>query len=125
MNMPIFTAESSLYKTSGHYRAGRYTIDSSAQTGGPVRPALREQDGEVIDVCKDDPSKCWPPPLTEPPTGGTGDDWPSGDGPTDGGYGGGGGTPPKQAHECNKSDFGGSQGAAAAAKAACRAWGER
>jgi hypothetical protein len=30
MTMPEFTAESSLYKTSGHYRTGRYSF--SAQT---------------------------------------------------------------------------------------------
>jgi hypothetical protein len=108
MNMPTFTAEASLYQTTRHYRAGRYTIDSSAQTVGPIWPAAREQEGEVIDVCKDDPSKCWPPPLTEPPIIWGGGDGPPGGGPDDGGPGGGGpyGTkkypyaPPEGSHLC-------------------------
>ena len=130
MNMPSFTAESSLYKTRGRYWSGRHIVNSLAQTGSAVRPAL-EQEGEVIHVHSCPPGwtdyggTCFPPPVTEPPTGGAGGNWPIGDGPTDGGYGGGAGTPPKKAHECNKSDFGGSQGAAAAAKEACRSWGER
>ena len=105
MTMPRFAAEASLYKTSGHYRTGGH-INSSAQTGSRVWPAVREQGGEVIDVCEDDPSKCWPPPLTEPPVGG-GDGWPPGGGPTDPGFGpgGGGGTPPGPRH-CHRSDFG-------------------
>jgi hypothetical protein len=47
MTMPAFTANASLYKTNRHYRAGRYTIDSPAQTGSPVWPALREQAQEA------------------------------------------------------------------------------
>lgn len=131
MGMPQFTAEAGLYQTSEHYRTGWHTVDPPAQTLSAIRPAMREQEGEVIHVhgCApgwtDYGGICFPPPVTEPPTGGAGDDWPTGGGPTDGGYGGGGGTPPKQAHECNKSDFGGSQGTAAAAKGACRAWAER
>jgi hypothetical protein len=122
MNMPALTAEASLYKTNRYYRAGRYTIDSSAQTGSPVWPALREQEGEIIEVHGCPPGwtdyggTCFPPPVTEPPTGG--DDWPTGDGPTDGGYkGGGGGTP---GHVCNKSDEG-----QAVADQTCKAYGKR
>jgi hypothetical protein len=50
MNMPRFTAETSLYKTSGHYRTGRPTVDPSAQTVGPIWPAAKEQEGEIINV---------------------------------------------------------------------------
>ena len=50
MNMPRFTAEASLYKTSGHYRiAGT----SNALVGSPgVLPQLRNQDDWTTDkVC--------------------------------------------------------------------------
>jgi hypothetical protein len=48
MSMPAFTAEASLYKTSGHYRTGQRTINSSAQTVSPLYPAVRWQPDEVI-----------------------------------------------------------------------------
>jgi hypothetical protein len=94
MSAPRFTAEASIYKTSGHYRAGRYIDNPFSQTVRPVWPsAIREDDGEgeVIDVCKDDPFRCLPPPLTEPPVGGGGGP-PSGGGPFDNPPGGGGGS---------------------------------
>jgi hypothetical protein len=39
MNMPGFTAETSLYKTSGHYRTGRQAIDLSTQMIGTIHLA--------------------------------------------------------------------------------------
>src|SRR5437870_5464973 len=89
MSTPGFSAEASLYKTSGHYRTGRYTIDSSAQTVNPVWPAVINVGGEVIEIHD------WGPPLTEPPVlvdwggGGGGGRGFTGEGP--GGPGGGGG----------------------------------
>src|SRR6266540_1463718 len=47
MAMPAFTAESSLYKTNGHYWTGRHAVNSSAPMVSPVWPAVREQEGEV------------------------------------------------------------------------------
>src|SRR5262245_31871663 len=95
MRMQSFTAEASLYQAIRHYRTSRArpAVNSSTRTGCPIWPALREEEGEVIDVCKDDPSLCLPPPLTEPTwVGGGGDGWPpGGSGPTDGDGGGGGG----------------------------------
>src|SRR5262245_59277353 len=105
MQIPGFTAESSLYKTSGHYQAVRHAINSPTQMISAISPAAISQPGEVIDVCEEDPSLCWGPPLTEPPTGGGGDGGGPDDGPPDGGYGGGGGTPPKP-RGCKESDFG-------------------
>ncbi len=77
MDMPAFTAESSLYKTNGHYWTGRHAVNSSAPMVSPVWPAVREQEGEVINVhgCPvgwtDWGGTCYPP-LTEPPVGGGG-----------------------------------------------------
>lgn len=50
MTMPRFTAEASLYETNGHYRTSMQVIRLSVQTINPIRPALREQEGEVIHV---------------------------------------------------------------------------
>lgn len=72
MTMPRFTAEASLYETNGHYRTGMQVIKLSVQTIIPIRPALREQEGEVIHVHSCPPGfsdiggSCWPNPLTEP-----------------------------------------------------------
>lgn len=38
MNMPGFTAEDSLYKTSGHYRAGRHAINPLVHMVIPAIP---------------------------------------------------------------------------------------
>ena len=44
MIMPGFTAETSLYKTSGHYQAGRHTVNSSMNVIVPAIPACRNCD---------------------------------------------------------------------------------
>src|SRR5215813_11267774 len=46
MNIPSFTAEASLYKTSGHYRTGRGTV-SFGNGGSAIHLAM---DDEVIPV---------------------------------------------------------------------------
>jgi hypothetical protein len=122
MNIPRFTAEAALYKTSAHYRTfgGRKSVDSSSRTGSQIRAALMEEDGGVIHVHSCAPGYteiggvCWQNPLTEPPVGG--DDWPPGGGPSDvppdGGGGGGGGDGStaeqrgaKWAKECQTAKF--------------------
>jgi len=51
MNMPRFTAQASLYQTSGHYQTGRYAVNLPTQTIGVIYPALpKDEVGEVIDV---------------------------------------------------------------------------
>lgn len=103
MTMPRFSAEASLYETNEHYRTGMQVIKLSVQTINPIRPALREQEGEVIHVHSCPPGfsdiggSCWPIPLDEPPhDAGVGDGGPRDGGPPDGGGGGGNGDkPPK------------------------------
>jgi hypothetical protein len=106
MNIPAFTAEASLYKTSGHYRTGRHRINSSAQTGSPVRPAAREQEGEIINVHGCPPGSI---AVGEQPNitcvfipgggaGGGNGGIPPGGGPEDGGPLGGGGQQPPPLH---------------------------
>ena len=51
MKMPGFTAETSLYTTSGHYRAGRHAIDSPAQLIIPAIPMCQNCDG-ILDRCE-------------------------------------------------------------------------
>lgn len=51
MNMPGFTAETSLYKTSGHYQAGKYAINSPINMLSAVYPALRVSDVECKTFC--------------------------------------------------------------------------
>jgi hypothetical protein len=108
MTMPKFTAEASLYQTSGQYRTGRQTIYSSLRPISSIYPTVSRGEapidvpGEEIPVhgCApgwiDIGGMCWPAPLTEPSSGG-GSAAPgggsSGSGP--GGGVGGGGTPPK------------------------------
>jgi hypothetical protein len=118
MKIPAFTAEASLYKTSGHYRTGRHMVTPTAQTVGLISPAAREQEGEVIHIHSCPPGwtdyggTCFPPPVTEPPVGGGGGEGtPPGGGPDDDGPGGGGdgepyGTkkPPKGTHQCGFSE---------------------
>jgi hypothetical protein len=89
MNMPSFTAEASLYKTSEHYRAVPY--NPSAQSGSPIWPAA-----EVIEIHDCAPGFiklgegpnmiCFPDPNL---TGGDdqGDGPPGDGGPTKGGEG--------------------------------------
>lgn len=44
MNMPSFTAEASLYKTSGHYHTDRHAINSSTQMISAIYLAAQGQD---------------------------------------------------------------------------------
>ena len=80
MKIPRFPAEASLHKTNRHYRMGGHMVTSSAQIGRSVRPAAREQEGEVIHVHSCPPGwtdyggTCFPPPVTEPPVGGSGEE---------------------------------------------------
>jgi len=85
MYAPGFTAEASVYKTSGRYQSGSHTINSSTQLINSIRAA------EVIRVHSCPPGwsevdgSCWPDPLEE--SGGSG---------TGGGGGGGGGGGPHE-----------------------------
>src|SRR5215831_6899205 len=93
MNLPRFTAEASLYKTSGQYRTGRHTVNPSAQIVSPIWPAAREQEGEIINVHGCPPGSIAvgeQPNITcvfIPPagTGEAGEDVPPGGRPEDGG----------------------------------------
>lgn len=95
MAMPRFTAERSLYRTSGQYRTGE---DKSVYAITPVLGALYPA-MEVIEIhgCppgwSDIGGSCWPDPLTEPSSGGSGGGGMpgSGEGGLDGGGSGGGG----------------------------------
>jgi hypothetical protein len=72
MNMPRFTAQASLYKTSGHYQTDRHAINSSTRMISAIYSALDGQDfpnhtctcqgcaegggdvtGQCASVCKD------------------------------------------------------------------------
>jgi len=81
MSMLRFSAEASLYISSGHYRTGEHALSLFRETNR-LRPAMErgevpiEVPGETIPV-KSCPSGwdriggiCWPPPQTEPPSGG-------------------------------------------------------
>ena len=86
MNMPRFTAEASLYKTSGHYRTGRQAINSPTKMIGPIHLAVIDVPGETVVIVEK-----WPPDPWEPPwIGGTGPGTPV---PSPGGSEGGGGGP--------------------------------
>jgi len=84
MNMPGFTAETSLYKTNGHYQTSRPAFTSVTTAICAFHPAA-----EVIEVFGCPPGStmvgtppddwyCVPDPLTEPWVGG--DQSPGGDG---------------------------------------------
>ena len=63
MNMPRFSAEASLYKTSGHYRTGRQAINSRTKMIGPIHLAVINDPGPgetVVIVDK------WPPDPWDP-----------------------------------------------------------
>src|SRR5438128_4234067 len=49
VNMPRFTAETSLYKTSG-YRTGRRVTDACEQVIDVIRPAVAKEEEEVGEV---------------------------------------------------------------------------
>jgi hypothetical protein len=51
MNMPGFTAETSLYKTSGHYQAGRHAINSPIHMIIPAIPMCQNCD-YILDQCE-------------------------------------------------------------------------
>jgi hypothetical protein len=91
MNIPSFTAEASIYKTSGHYQTGRQAVNLPIETISSIYPAR----DEVIEVHSCAPGwtdiggTCWPNPLTEPSSGGSGD--PGTPSPFENGGGGGGG----------------------------------
>src|SRR5438128_2215031 len=106
MNMPRFTGEASLYKTSGHYRTGRNrgAIHLAARMISPIYPAEINVGHETIPVHSCAPGwtdyggTCFPDPLTEPSSGSGGDPGePGGEGGgPGGGVGGGPMTPPKK-----------------------------
>ncbi len=50
MNVPTFTAECSLYKTSGHYQTSRNAIKLARHTGDTIDPALGISDEGPIEV---------------------------------------------------------------------------
>ena len=78
MNMPGFTAESSLCRTNGQYRTGRRAVHLPAQIISPIYPAVINVGHETIPIhsClpgwNDWGGTCYPP-LTEPPVGGGGE----------------------------------------------------
>lgn len=93
MTMPRFTADASLYETSGQYRTGE---DKSVYAITPVLGALYPA-MEVIEIhgCppgwSDIGGSCWPDPLTEPSGTGSGGGGGLPSEPGGGGTGGGGG----------------------------------
>ena len=50
MNMPGFTAEDSLYKTSGHYQTDRHAINSPEQALSAIYLPAMKIDPEVINI---------------------------------------------------------------------------
>lgn len=99
INMPGFTAEDSLYRTSGHYRSdrNRHAINLPAQTISTIHPTAAMVGEEVIEVFGEAPQAPWGLPWGWGPGGWSGGSGGGGTpgGPTDGGGGGGGGTVPK------------------------------
>ena len=91
MKIPGFTADASLYRTNGHYLAGRkrHAIHLPARMIETIRPAR----DEVIEVHSCPPGwtdiggTCWPNPLTESSSSGSA----GGGMPGSGGGGSGGG----------------------------------
>jgi len=65
MNMPGFTAEDSLYKTSGHYQTGRHAINSLTQMIGTIHVAATNVGGETIVIVEKWPPDPWTPPSWE------------------------------------------------------------
>jgi hypothetical protein len=89
-NLPAFTAEASLYSTSGHYRASYRAPGLPGHTIGTIRLSEIDVPGEVIEI--EDDAPWWPAPWgghTGPGTTGGGE---PGSGEPGGG-GAGGGTP--------------------------------
>ena len=98
MTMPRFTADASLYKTSGHYQTSRQVSNVPTQMIGTIRLSMIDVGGEVIEI-----HEHWPPdaPWNPPSWGGHEGTGPQG-GPVDHepadarGGGGGGKRPPKK-----------------------------
>jgi len=80
MNMPAFTAEASLYQTTGYYRTTENAVSLSAQEANGIYSAMVGEETIEIHSCApgwtDIGGRCWPNPLTEP-TGGGGGNTPS------------------------------------------------
>jgi hypothetical protein len=108
MNMAGFTAEVALCRSSGHYRTGEHALSLFRQMNR-LRPAMERGEvppitvpGETIPVHSCAPGWelrggiCWPPPLTEPSSGGGGDPGMPGGPDGGGGPGPGSGEPPER-----------------------------
>lgn len=95
--MPGFTADGSLYKTSGRYRTG--LLGPGTQGLGAIRPAAIDE-GEVIVIVDN-----WPPDPWQPPDwSGHGGGAPVPQGPSGGGSGSGsGGGGPKPPPKCRNA----------------------
>jgi len=65
MNLPGFTAEDSLYKTSAHYQTGRHGINSSTPMIGTIHVAAINVPGETIVIVEQWPPDPWTPPSWE------------------------------------------------------------
>ena len=93
--LPGFTANASLYRTSGHYRTGKRAINLRVQQMGTMRPSAIDVPGEVIEIEDDAP---WSPPSWGGHTG-PGTSGPPGEPGGGGGDAGGessSGEPPKK-----------------------------
>jgi len=92
MNMPGFTAETSLYKTNGHYQTSRPAFTSVTTAIRAFHPAAETIEvfgcppGSTMVGTPPDDWYCLPDPLTEPGSGGQS---PGGDGSDTERYGGG------------------------------------
>jgi hypothetical protein len=120
MSMLRFSAEASLYIASRHYRTREHALSLFRETNR-LRPAMERPEvppitvpGETIPVHSCLPGWqefggiCWPPPQTEPPSGGGGH--PGIPAPGEGGEpspGPGGGQPPEKPdpHQTPKNRF--------------------
>jgi hypothetical protein len=95
-SLPGFTAERSLYPTTGHYRTV-HAGAGAAVAAGVFQLAMVDDGGEVIVIVDH-----WPPDPWQPPNWGGHDGGSPPGGPTDssggggGGSGSGGGKPPKR-----------------------------
>lgn len=89
MKIPGFTAEASLYKTSGHYQTSRHAINSSTHMIGRLHLTAIDVPGEVIEIVEEWPPNPWTPPSWWGHEGTGTPGVPSGNGR---GGGGGGGT---------------------------------
>lgn len=77
MNMPGFSAENSLYRTSGHYQIDRHAIHSMTAVMSPFKPAAIDLDNVGEEVI---PIEGTPPPWGWGPGGWSGHDHTTGPG---------------------------------------------